>query len=279
MSESANLSNLFQSAQDDGMITPVSAQLLNIQDIGAQIQAGLGVKVGDINSSSNVLVSMLIDDSGSIGFVKGNPEAVVKGYNEALYALKDSKQKDSILVHSRALSGQIYTPFCELVDLDDNLNVPELVLGVYDPSFGRTPLYAQAKVLLGTVIAKAQELADEGMSSRTVTLIVTDGADNSSGQVRANHIQSIITDMLRQERHIVCGMGISDGGMTDFHRVFVSMGIPPQWILTPANTSSDIRRAFGVFSQSAVTASQAANIGQVSQAGFGSQNTLGGFTS
>jgi hypothetical protein len=35
------------------------------------------------------------------------------------------------------------------------------------------------------------------------------------------------------------------------------MGIPDRWVLTPGNSASEIRRAFQVFSQSAVRASQA----------------------
>ena len=46
------------------------------------------------------------------------------------------------------------------------------------------------------------------------------------------------------------------------------MGIEDRWILTPGNNPSEIRRAFQVFSQSAVRASQAASF---------SQGTVGGF--
>jgi len=47
------------------------------------------------------------------------------------------------------------------------------------------------------------------------------------------------------------------------------MGIPDAWILTPGNNASDIRKAFNVFSQSAVRASQGA--------GAFSKTALGGF--
>jgi len=52
--------------------------------------------------------------------------------------------------------------------------------------------------------------------------------------------------------------------------VFREMGIEDQWILTPGNDGSQIRRAFQVFSQSAVRASQsAAHFGQAVLGGFG----------
>jgi hypothetical protein len=40
--------------------------------------------------------------------------------------------------------------------------------------------------------------------------------------------------------------------------VFREMGIEDRWILTPGSTASEIRRAFQVFSQSAIRAGQGA---------------------
>jgi hypothetical protein len=66
--------------------------------------------------------------------------------------------------------------------------------------------------------------------------------------------------MIAQENHIVAAMGISDGS-TDFRGVFRAMGIADRWILTPGNSASEVRRAFQVFSQSAVRAAAGAQLG------------------
>ena len=95
---------------------------------------------------------------------------------------------------------------------------------------------------------------------RTVTLIIMDGGDYGSTLCKPADVKTIIDDMLAQENHIVAAMGISDG-TTDFKAVFRDMGIPDRWILTPGNSGSEIRRAFAVFSQSAVRASQGAQLG------------------
>jgi hypothetical protein len=275
MSQIANIQSLFQSAQDDGVITTSSAQVLNVKDIGKQIVAGMGINVGQaidngtLGSSAYTIVSLLLDDTGSVA---GNAQEVVNGHNDTIDAMMDSKQRDSVIFHSRALSGQIYTPYVDLI------NAPKLVLGVYDPSLGHTPLYDQAKIMLGAVIAKAQEFADEGISCRTITLIVTDGDDNSSRNTVPSQLATVVKDMRRQERHIVCGMGINSG-YVDFRKIFRSMGLEDQWILTPKNTKHELRQAFNMFSQSAVSVSQAANLSQVSQTGFGSQVALGAFGS
>ena len=76
----------------------------------------------------------------------------------------------------------------------------------------------------------------------------------------AEDVAAIVKDMLAQENHIVAAMGINDG-TTDFRAVFKSMGIPDRWILTPGNSATEIRRAFAVFSQSAVRASQGMQLG------------------
>lgn len=260
MSQSANLNQLFQSAHQEGLLSPASMQALNVFDIGAQIQAGLGVHVDDVMSSEVVLVTIMPDDSGSIRF-SGNAATVRAGHNTVLDALQSSPQKDSILIHNRYLNGTVLYPYCA-VDQAVRMDTQN-----YDPNQG-TPLYEQIVVLLGTVIAKAQEFADNGVPVHTVTLIITDGADEHSGRTTAKQVKSLVQDMLRSENHIIAAMGIDDGH-TDFRQVFQSMGLRDEWILTPGNSQKDIRQAFQIFSQSAVRASQSA--------GSFSQTSLGGF--
>jgi hypothetical protein len=138
----------------------------------------------------------------------------------------------------------------------------------YDPNQG-TPLYDQTLILLGTVLAKAQEFSDNGVPVRTVTLIITDGADAHSLRADAQSVASVVGDMLKAENHIIAAMGIDDS-YTDFRTVFKEMGIRDEWILTPGDSDSEIRQAFQVFSQSAVRVSQSAgNLNQASLGGFG----------
>ena len=259
MTSTPNLNNLFQTAHDDGLLSNASMQALNVMDIGAQIQAGLGIHVDDVMSSEVVLVTIMPDDSGSIKF-SGNSAVVRAGHNTILDALTNSKQQDNILVHNRYLNGDVLYPYCpvnQAVRMDSHN---------YNPNKG-TPLYEQTLVLLGTVLAKTQEFDDNGVPVRTVTLIITDGADGSS-RATPKQVKTLVEDMLRSENHIIAGMGIDDGH-TDFHQVFRAMGIRDEWILTPGNSQKDIRQAFQMFSQSAVRASQSA--------GSFSQTSLGGF--
>ncbi len=243
---------LLDDAHDQGALSAKSLKTLDVVDVGQQIQAGLGVTIDDIGASEVVLVTMMPDDSQSIAHA-GNTDAVRDGHNFVLQALGGSKQAGEVLAHTRYLNGFVLTPYTALehaVQMD----------GVnYRPNLG-TPLYDQTCVVLGTVIAKAQELAQAGIAVRTVTLIITDGGDYGSTRCKPADVKALVDDMLAQENHIVAAMGISDGS-TDFKAVFRSMGIPDRWVLTPGNSASEIRRAFAVFSQSAVKASQGAQLG------------------
>lgn len=257
-----NIDQLFQNAQDDGMISPASMQALTVIDYGAQIQNALGMSVDDVQASEVVLATILIDDSGSIRMA-GNSQAVRDGHNMVLDALKESKQENSILVHTRYLNGSILYPYGLLSQAMrmDSKN--------YDP-VGGTPLYDQTVATLGTVLVEAQRFIDNAVATRTVTLIVTDGADMGSIHHRSpSSVRPIVEDMLRGE-HIIAAMGIDDGGITDFRDIFRRMGLLDQWILTPGNSQGEIRRAFGMFSRSAVRASRnAQSFSQTALGGIG----------
>ncbi len=277
-SQVQNVSNLFQTAHDDGFLSAGSMQSLNSFDLGAEIQAGLGVSVNAVHSSEVVLVTMMVDDSGSIRFA-GNSKAVRNGHNIVLEALLKSKQNHSILAHTCYLNGQVLFPYQPLAIVDQakknqngriayiqNPDVKMMTTRNYNPNLG-TPLYDQTIVLLGRVLAKYQEFADSGVIARTVTLIITDGDDQHSCQATAATVRPLVEDLIG-ERHIVAAMGIDDG-CTDFSGIFREMGIRDEWILTPGNTENEIRNAFQMFSQSAVRASQGA--------GSFSQTASGGF--
>lgn len=140
-----NINDLFQSALDDGTLSNESLQALTVYDLGAQIQAGLGIHVDDVMSSEVVLVTIMPDDSGSIQYA-GNAQAVRGGHNSVLDALTSSQQQDNILIHNRYLNGNVlyqYCPIAQAIRMDTKN---------YTPNQG-TPLYDQAVVLLGTVLA------------------------------------------------------------------------------------------------------------------------------
>src|SRR5690606_15397100 len=127
------------------------------------------------------------DDSQSIAFAN-NTDAVRDGHNFVLEALGASKQSGEVLAHTRYLNGDVLFPYTQLA------HAVKMTPANYDPRRA-TPLFDQSVVLLGTVVAKAQELAQAGIAVRTVTLIITDGADCGSTRCRAADVAAIVADM------------------------------------------------------------------------------------
>lgn len=250
--DNKKVKKLLDDAHDTGALSAKSHAALDIVDVGAQIQAGLGVSIDDVAASEVVLLTMMPDDSQSIASAN-NTEAVRDGHNFVVEALGRSKQSGEVLAHTRYLNGEVLFPYTALA------HAVAMTPANYNPRHG-TPLFDQTVVLLGTVIAKAQELAQAGIAVRTVTLIITDGGDYGSRRCKPADVAAIVADMLAQENHIVAAMGIDDG-TTDFRAVFRAMGIPDRWILTPGNSATEIRRAFQVFSQSAVRAAAGVQLG------------------
>lgn len=261
-SKQANIQGIFNSAVEEGTLSMASMQALKVNDIGEQIQNALGVSVDDVTASEVILVTMLIDDSGSIE-AANNEQIVRDGHNLVIESLTATKQRDSILAHTKYLNGKILYAYCPIASAE------KMTKNNYDAN-GGTPLYDQTAVILGTVLAKAQEFSANGVPVRTITLIVTDGCDQHSTKQTAKSVSKVVKDVLMQETHIIAAMGIDDGGMTDFTEVFKAMGVPDKWILTPSNNPSEIRKAFELFSQSAVQASQSGtNFSKTSMGGFG----------
>lgn len=263
MSNNGNdLGNLFGDLQGAGIVQADTAALLNVTDFGQQINAAMGVDVNNVDASEVFLVTLLLDDSTSIRMA-GNTDNVRKGHDLVMEAFRGAqkKQQDSIFVHARCLNSGIVYPYIGLADVAN-------IGASFNPS-GGTPLYDQVIVTLGTVLKKAEEFALTGVNVRTATLILTDGADYGSNK-RIQDAAKVVRDVLMAETHIVAAMGIDDG-QTDFHKVFTDMNIRPEWILTPGNSGSDIRKAFELFSQSAVQASQSVgSFSKTSLGGFGS---------
>jgi hypothetical protein len=261
MSEGAvNVNELFEDALSAGDISQATFDVLQAHDLGADINAAIGVSVDDLGAGESVFVTIILDDSASIDF-GGNTQLVMDGYNLIIDSLRDAKVRDNILVHCVMLNGGVLHPFCSLD------NAVKLDRNNYQPDNG-TPLYETCTKTLATILAKWQDYTNNGVDARTITAIITDGAANGYGRVE--DVASMVRDMLSMEQHIIAGIGIKDG-VTDFKEVFNEMGIVnDKWILTPENTAQEIRQAFRVVSSSAVRASQSAlSFSQTNAGGFG----------
>ena len=260
MSTTANINELFSTAQTKGLVSQATAESLNAPDVGRTIRAALGVDANQFDSSEVYASIIMLDDSGSIRF--GNNAQVLRdGANLVIQGLRESESRDDIIISILTINGDVIYPFGPLE------NCPELNDKNYNPNKG-TPLYDAMITGSGLMIAKWREFAALGATFRGSILFVTDGADEHSTN-GASDVKPVIEDLLMRETFIPMFMGIDDG-RTKFEEVAKDCGIPDQWILTPGNTASEIRKAFAVASRVSKTASQGAK-------GFSQVATGGGF--
>ena len=250
---------LSQAADRGSAATPDS--LHGLHDLGRAIQGAMGVSADDIPASEVFLLSFVIDDSGSIRF-GSNTQHVRDGHNAVQEELRKSSKGEDILVHAHALNSGVIYPFCPLK------TAPQLDTKNYNPD-GDTPLFDATLTVLGAVIAKEQEFANQGVPVRSVTVIVSDGANNTSLKTAAD-VRKLVDQLLKAENHIVALLGVDDGS-TDYRAVAAEMGIRPEWVLTPQSDGKSIRHAFGVISRISQSASQgAASFSKAAATGFGS---------
>jgi hypothetical protein len=256
-----SLNALFSNAAASGAVSPATVQALNLgPDLGAAMSAGLGVDISTVQASSVVLLKIVIDDSGSISGVAGNEQAVRDGVNGVYDALIATKQVDTIFSSASMLNTGLLDAFLPIRSAT-RLNSQNY------SACGGTPLYDEVAVACGQVLAKHQDFANNGVQARSVTIIITDGADaGSRTHKRPESVEPIIHDMFLSEQHVVLFIGISDG-YTDFKGIAKRMGIPDHCVLISGCNPSEIRAKCIMASQSAVRVSQAAAGTNVSQAG------------
>lgn len=253
----SDINSLFQQMHTEGDLSGASLNALQLVDVSSAINGQVGLGGLNIPSSEVLLVSMLIDDSGSMSGFK-TTEAI-NGHNNVLDALAGSKQRNSIVVRTQFFSGTVINDWVLLE------NAQRMSTTNYHPNLGYTQLFDQTLVTLGSLAKEVYEAKQQGQVARAGVLIVTDGMDNAS-KATERDVKAVVEDTLANETAICSFLGI---GKDNFRKVAQDMGIDNQWILTTADDAHSIRSAFNLFSSSMLRASQNSTaFSQVSAGGF-----------
>jgi hypothetical protein len=222
-----------------GFLSDDSADFLEklLPQTAAQVARALGTGSTDI-ATDILLVTILVDDSDSIGMISHGIRAEERGHDHLLSRLAH-RGGTHALVHTSFLNQGTFSPFSPASE------ALRLSPGKLSLSPAGTPLYRQCVLTLASVIAKARDLEAQGIAVRTVTLVITDGEDTTSREITARHVRFLVRDMLDMaSNHIVAGMGI---GERSFYRIFAEMGIPRKFIKTAGATDEDIDAMFDAF--------------------------------
>lgn len=261
------IQDLLGEAADEGQVEARTKTLMLDASTVRQVQKGSGVGPNEYKESEVSIVTIVPDDSGSIfeerygadGALASNAPNLIAGHNEIVEALGGVRPRGRILVSCQYLNGKVLYPYdyVEKVPKMDGSNFTD---------GGGTPLFQRGFVVLTGVVAKAKEFEDAGVSVRTWTFFMSDGADQSSPRGRNKDVADLIRTM-NSESHMVLALGVDDGS-TDFTAVFASMGVKPQNVLVSTNDPKAIRAKLRMASQSAVA---------FNSPGAGGAAPLGGF--
>lgn len=227
----ANLGGLFKG----GAVSDESAAILRSPTTALAIENGLG-QSGE--GGEVLLVAILVDDSTSVAT---NLAEIHLGYDAMIEALRAETATAHVQVLTRTLNRGVLSPYAPL-DVSRTLTAQG-----YDGSrlVPETPLYLQSLLILGTVMAKAQEEKTRGAQVRTFTLIISDAADNASDGTTAQDVKVLVTDMLDfANNHIVAGMGVGEHPGINFYEIFAAMGIPKRWRLSAGVGADGLRGRF-----------------------------------
>src|SRR5688572_1339188 len=119
---SNQLKNLFQSAQQNGVLSPASSAMLT-GHLGSVVIAGAaGLPAENITATDVTLVTVLIDASSSIRAAKLE-QAVRDGQNALVDAFAGSRERDSVLLalwtfNDRPKVVHSYVPISDAARLD-----------------------------------------------------------------------------------------------------------------------------------------------------------------
>lgn len=255
MASSQNIHDLFADAVDDGL--DVNASQIMVANLDAVALAGCqGTEVDLIPTDEVTLVSFIHDGSGSM---VDERDVVVEAYRQVIEALQGSKQSDSILV-----SDWIFNDTRNLVHgFVPASQVPDLNAS-YNPD-GSTALYDTVMVALTGLTAYGQQLRANGVRTKNVVVVFSDGDDNASRLTTAAQVKLVAQSLLAQETFILAYVGFDRYGYlseTGVRRLADSIGFVD--VITATTDQSAIRKILRQVSASVIRASQTS----VSSGGF-----------
>jgi uncharacterized protein YegL len=240
-SSRAATSALVHSAVSAGL-APGAADLL-VANLDETVLLGcVGTPVADLDASDATLVSVVLDMSGSMSPHK---KAVIDAYNAMLSALSASKAAASILVSTWAFADTVtllrgFQPVGWQKPLDRAEYAPD----------GCTALYDALLACMTGVVAYGQELYDNGVPSRRIVFVLSDGDDNAS-RARSLDVRTAARALLAQEAYTLAYAGF---GSSDLAALAADVGFPT--VVTTGASESELRRIFRQVSASVIRVSQ-----------------------
>jgi hypothetical protein len=256
MNDQDNVRDLFDEAVDDGHDAKASQVMVANLDTVA-LAGCAGTEIDLIPTDEVTLVVFVHDGSGSMS---GDEQAVITAYKEVIDAFKGSKTADSILVSDWIFNTQRnlahgFVPVAQ---------VPDFASAYH--TMGGTALYDTVLAALTGLVAYGQQLRSNGVRTKNVVIVFSDGEDNSSHKDRdGSQTRQVAKALLDQETFILAYVGFTNGTVAEenyVRRLADVIGFTD--VITAKTGASGIRKIFQQVSASVIRASQ----NKVSSGGF-----------
>lgn len=239
----ANVTAMIHGAVHDGLAADAGAIL--VANLDETVLAGcLGTGADDLDATEATLVCVVLDMSGSMEPWR---DAVVDAYNAMLEALRGAKGASAIV-----LSTWTFADTPALVSAFRPVAAqPPLGRRDYDPG-GTTALFDTLLGCMTGLVAYGQQLADNGVPSKRILFVLTDGDDNAS-RARAADVRTAAQALVAHEAFTLAYAGF---GSSDLAKQAAAVGFPT--VVTTRASASELRRLFKQVSASVIRVSQAA---------------------
>ena len=201
--------------------------------------------VGQINTqiarvqNPLVLINMMIDDSSSMSFYK-NFYKVIEGHNNLIDILAQSPRASVFQVRSQYMHGRVISNGYRPIQKAARLTSKNYKL------HGGTPLFLACRRTLHYSFRKFDEFTKQGYDVYTLNFLFTDGDNrHKPAGITAQNVKCVTEQMNKSGRHIIVGV-VANCGYVDFRKVFLEMGVLPQWIVS-ITSPDDVKQTFTDF--------------------------------
>ncbi|QEM41598.1 hypothetical protein SEA_FORZA_131 [Gordonia phage Forza] len=176
-------------------------------------------------------IAILIDRSGSMGFIK---DATERGLQEFL------EEQKNIPGEVKVTLAEFNTKYNEVYH---NVSLDAAKDYQIRPS-GMTALYDGIGKIVSDKGAELRDMDEKSRPGKVIVLILTDGEENSSREWK----QSQVKELLKQQQDVYSWTVVFLGANIDAERVGTGIGITRGSSLTYGANASDVKTAFAAAS-------------------------------
>jgi len=247
--DAESLKSIFDDASegDAALISQQTKDLMCVSLTDNVMLGANGTDVDDIEAEMVTLVTVVLDDSGSMDARAADARA---GQKFMLEAFAKSEEKDSIKIAQWFIYEP--NPLHSYVDVSDAI---ALDTNNYRADGWDTPLYDRWMDALMANVAYAQKLRSSGTPVRSIVVVITDGGDNSSKRTTAAQCKQVAEDLIASEQFVLAFVGVKSSGY-DFKKIACDMGFPDRAVKDVKDGPSVLREVFRLVSEKSLRASQ-----------------------